>query len=130
MAVILQKIRKSEPDPYKKSLMYFRVLFGVNDIHLSKREMEVISFAAVRGNVSSAGAQLELMERFGLTANAKHCIVSALKKKGFLMKGRDGKIRLVPSLLTIDFSNDLFLQIAIDSKTKDNNGNSEETEVD
>ncbi len=108
---IVQRLKRSVEDDMIMAEKYYRILSAVNDLKLTNREVQLISFAATRGNISYANIRKEFCETYGSTPPAINNIVSKLKKMGILIK--DGtKVKVNPIIL-LNFEKDIVLQISL-----------------
>jgi len=109
--VILQRLKKVEQDDYLLAERYYTILSAVNDLKLTQREIQLMAFAAVRGNISYANIRRDFCERYKTTNPSINNIISKLKKMGVLVK--DGsKVKVNPQIL-LNFENDLILEIRL-----------------
>ena len=111
MMVILQKLKKEEADSYKIAERYYTILSAVNDLRLTKREIQLLSFTAIRGNISYANIRKDFCDTYGTTNPSINNIISRLKKMGVLVK--DGtKVKVNPRIV-LNFENDVTLEIRL-----------------
>lgn len=111
MTVILQKLKKEEADSYKIAERYYTILSAVNDLRLTKREIQLLSFTAIRGNISYANIRKDFCDTYGTTNPSINNIISRLKKMGVLVK--DGtKVKVNPRIV-LNFENDVTLEIRL-----------------
>ncbi len=111
MKVILQKLRKKEDSEYLLAERYYTILSAINDLKLTTREIQLIAFAAIRGNISYANIRQEFCDRYGTTNPSINNIISRLKKMGILVK--DGtKVKVNPKII-LNFENDVTLEIRL-----------------
>ena len=110
-SLILQRLKKSEADSYALAERYYNILSAINDLHLTKREIQLIAFAAIKGNISYANNREEFCAKYETTGPTINNIISKLKKCGILVK--DGtKVKVNPVIL-LNFSKDLTLEIKL-----------------
>lgn len=109
--VILQRMRKAEADSFLLAQKYYAILSSVNSLQLTKREIELIAFTAVRGNMSYASVRQEFCEKYDTTGPTINNIISKLKKMGILIK--DGSKVKVNPVIVLDFSKDITLEIKL-----------------
>ena len=111
MKVILQKLRKEETGDYLLAERYYTILSAINDLKLTQREIQLMAFTAVRGNISYANIRKDFCEKYGTTNPSINNIISRLKKMGVLVK--DGtKVKVNPRIL-LNFENDVILEIRL-----------------
>lgn len=99
---ILQRLKRSETDSYSVAERYYNILSAINDLHLTKREIQLIAFAAVKGNISYANIREEFCEKYGSSGATINNLISKLKKMGILVK--DGSKAKVNPLILLDFT--------------------------
>jgi DNA-binding MarR family transcriptional regulator len=111
MKVILQKLRKQEEDSYLVAERYYTILSAINDLKLTTREIQLMAFTAIRGNISYANIRKDFCEKYGTTNPSINNIISRLKKMGVLVK--DGtKVKVNPRIV-LNFENDIVLEIRL-----------------
>lgn len=104
MKVVLQRLKKAEKDGCLLAERYYTILSAVNNLKLTQRELQLLAFAAVRGNISYANIRKDFCEKYGTTNPSINNIISKLKKMGVLVK--DGtKVKVNPKIL-LNFEND------------------------
>lgn len=115
METVFQQIHKVYTSRFEIAQKYYMILFDLNNIHVTKGELNLISFLAVHGTVSTPSVRKLFEETFGAPINSIYNMVSKLQKKRLLVKDKDNKIRVNPQILP-DFSKgDLLLVIKIHS---------------
>jgi hypothetical protein len=108
---IVQRLKTSVEDVIPMAEKYYRILSAVNDLKLTKREIQLIAFAAIKGNISYANIRKEFCERYDSTSPAINNIISKLKKMGIFVK--DGtKVKVNPIIL-LNFEKNIVLQITL-----------------
>ena len=110
-----QAIVKRVDSPFLLAKRYLALIFLLNDIHVTKRELDILAFTAIRGSISTVAAKRDCLEKFQISNSSLNNTVSTLQQKKLLVK--DGKTKLNPAL-SIDFSGDLQLRIDILHDTK------------
>ena len=109
--IVLQKLKKQEVDSTLLAERYYTILSAVNDLKLTQREIQLLAFAAVSGNISYANIRKDFCERYGTTNASINNIISRLKKIGVLVK--DGtKVKVNPQIL-LNFDHDITLEIRL-----------------
>jgi len=98
-------------DSYILAEKYYRILSSVNDLKLTNREIQLIAFAAMKGNISYANIRKEFCEKYNSTSPAINNIISKLKKMGVFVK--DGTKVKVNPLILLNFDKDIILQISL-----------------
>ncbi len=108
---IVQRLKTSVLDNYALAEKYYRLLSAVNDLKLTNREVQLIAFTAIKGNISYANIRKEFCDKYDSTPPAINNIISKLKKMGVFVK--DGtKVKVNPVIL-LNFEKDIVLQITI-----------------
>ena len=111
MKVILQKLKKQEEDSYLVAERYYTILSAINDLKLTQREIQLLAFTAIRGNISYANIRKDFCDTYGTTNPSINNIISRLKKMGVLVK--DGtKVKVNPRIV-LNFENDITLEIRL-----------------
>jgi DNA-binding MarR family transcriptional regulator len=98
-------------DSYVLAEKYYRILSSVNDLKLTNREIQLIAFAAMKGNISYANIRKEFCEKYDSTSPAINNIISKLKKMGVFVK--DGTKVKVNPLILLNFEKNIILQISL-----------------
>ena len=109
--IVLQKLRKTEENDVLLAERYYTILSAVNDLKLTQREIQLLAFAAIRGNISYANIRKDFCEKYGTTNASINNIISRLKKVGVLVK--DGsKVKVNPQIL-LNFEHDITLELRL-----------------
>lgn len=111
MKVILQKLKKKEDNDYLLAERYYVLLSAINDLKLTKREIELIAFTAIKGNISYANIRQEFCEKYDTTNPSMYNSISKLRKMGVLVKD-GGKVKVNPKIL-LNFENDVTLEVRL-----------------
>ena len=116
--MILQKLKygvKSDLDLAEK---YYGIISIANKLSLTKREIQMMAFTAVRGNIGSATAKKEYVDTYNSSLATVGNMLSKLSKMHLLIKEDDSKI-VVNKAINLDFSEGITLAITfenVDSK--------------
>lgn len=108
---IIQELKNSLGDEYAVAQKYYSILSAINNLGLTKREIELVAFTAVKGTISYANARTQFCEKYSTTTATINNIVSKLKKVGIFVKD-SGKVKVNP-IIVIDFKKNLNLVIRI-----------------
>jgi len=109
--ITVQKLNKVLPADIQVAETYYNVLSALNNLGLTHREIQLVAFAAVRGNISYANIRKEFCELYSSSSASINNIISRLKKLGVFVK--DGtKVKVNPQI-TLNFENDIVLQITL-----------------
>jgi len=118
---VIQELKYSLEDEYTVAQKYYSILSAINNLKLTKREVQLIAFTAVKGNISYANARKQFCEKYDTTTATINNIISKLKKIGIFIKD-SGKVSVNP-IIVIDFKKNLNLVIRIlhDEESKEDN---------
>jgi len=107
----ISKITKKEPDGLSVAIRYYSVLSAIGDLDLTKREIQLIAFTAIKGNISYSSNRNEFCDLYKSSSPTINNMISKLKKKSILIKD-GGKIKVNPKLL-VNFETGTILQLWI-----------------
>jgi hypothetical protein len=109
--IVVQKLKKSVEDNFAMAEKYYSILSAVNGLKLTPREIQLVAFTAIRGNISYANNRKEFCERYDSTSPTINNIISKLKKINVLVK--DGTKVKVNPVIILPFDRDVVLQISL-----------------
>lgn len=109
--IILQKLRKGVSTDIQLAEKYYSILSSINSLHLTQREIQLIAFTAVKGNITYANVREEFCKTHNTTSPTINNIISKLKKIGIFVK-EAGKVKINPKIV-IDFKKDITLGITL-----------------
>jgi hypothetical protein len=109
---VLQKIKKTYPTSLEVGVKYYALLSLLNNRKWKKREMELMAFTSLRGDIAGGGAKQQFVELVGTTIDTIGNLICQMSKKGLLVK-EDKKIKVHPAL-QLDFSKEIILQLNLD----------------
>ena len=109
--MIVQSLKKDVKTDIQLAEKYYSVLFTINDLHLTEREIQLIAFTAIKGNITYANVREEFCKTYKSTSPTINNIVSKLKRIGVFIK-ENGKVKVNPKII-IDFQKDLMLNIKL-----------------
>ena len=109
--VIVQKLKRSIADSYSIAEKYYSILSAINDLKLTQREIQLVAFTSIKGNISYANIREEFYEKHKTTSPTINNIISKLKKMGVLVK--DGTKVKVNPMIILPFENDVTLEIKL-----------------
>lgn len=110
--ITFQKLKKESEDSFILAERYYSILSVLNDLALTEREVQLIAFTAIRGNISYAQFREEFCKKHKTTPPTINNIISRLKKLGVLIKD-NGKIKVNPKLALPFEKADIVLQIKL-----------------
>jgi hypothetical protein len=121
--MIIQKLKKDVYTDIELAEKYYSILSAINNLHLTEREIQLVSFTAIKGNITYANVREEFCKTYNSTSPSINNIISKLKKIGIFIK-ENGKVKVNP-IITIDFTKDLTLEIKLvhgEAKHNDSEG--------
>lgn len=108
---IVQSIKRIEEDNFSLAERYYSIISIINNLKLTQREIQLVAFTSIKGNISYANNMKEFCEKYKSTSHTIYNIISKLKKIGVLIK--DGtKIKTNPAIC-LSFNNDITLEIKL-----------------
>lgn len=115
--MIVQRMKRSERDVYKRAQKYYMIVSAVNELNLTEREIQLVAFTAVRGNISYSNNRQEFCELYKSSPPTINNIISKLKRIGLFIK-EGTKVKVNP-VITLDFEKDVTLEIKIVKEKED-----------
>ena len=111
--MIVQKLRRKGVDNFEVAMMYFSLLSSLNSLALTERELQLLSFTAIKGNMTLGNVKEEFCRTFDTTFATIANIVYKLKKQHLLVK-EEGKIK-VNKILGLNFNDGITLNIILEN---------------
>jgi hypothetical protein len=108
---IIQKMKNQSTDMFTLAEKYYSILSAINNLKLTQREIQLVAFTAIKGNISYANIRKEFCEKYNSTSPTINNIISKLKKIKVLVK--DGTKTKVNPVIILDFNKDITLQISL-----------------
>ena len=109
--MIVQKLKRDVSTDMELAEKYYSILSAINNLHLTEREIQLIAFTAIKGNITFANVREEFCKTYKSTSPTINNIVSKLKRLGIFTK-ENGKVKVNPKII-IDFKKDLMLNIKL-----------------
>jgi hypothetical protein len=109
--VIVQRLKKNISTDIQLAEKYYSIISAINSLNLTKREIQLISFTAIKGNITYANVREEFCKTHNTTSPTINNIISKLKKIGIFVK-ESGKVKVNP-VIVIDFTKDVTLNISL-----------------
>jgi hypothetical protein len=109
--IIVQKLRTQLADSFGVAEKYYSLLSAVNNLGLTPREIQLIAFTAIKGNISYANIRAEFCEKYKSSPPTINNMISKLKKIGVFVK--DGTKVKVNPIIVLNFDKDITLQINV-----------------
>jgi hypothetical protein len=91
---------------------YYSVLSTINNLKLTQREIQLVAFTAIRGNISYSSIREDFCNKYNSTSPTINNIISKLKRIGVFVK--DGSKIKVNPVIILNFSNDVTLEIKME----------------
>lgn len=114
----VQKLAKKYDKAIDRALAYYSVFFALNRVKISRKELELVAFTAVRGTITPLSARQEFVEQFNSSLASIENIKGRLVKRGIIVS-QNRMFRVNPKF-TLDFEKPIILQINLDDNGKDN----------
>lgn len=109
--MIVQKLKKVSENKYLLAEKYYEILSSLNSLDLTKREVQLVAFAAIHGNISYTHIKDEFCARYDTSIQTIYNIVSKLMKIRVLIKD-NGKIKVNP-VIVLNFNDAIKLEITL-----------------
>jgi hypothetical protein len=110
--IIVQKFLRKVEDDYAMAEKYYSMLSTINDLKLTQREIQLVAFTAIRGNISYSSIREDFCKKYNSTSPTINNIISKLKRIGVFVK--DGsKIKVNPVIL-LPFSENITLELKME----------------
>lgn len=109
--IIVQRLKKDIDDKFMLAEKYYSILSAVNNLNLTQREIQLVAYTAVKGNITYANVREEFCKTYNTTSPTINNIISKLKKMGIFVK-ESGKVKVNP-VITLDFTKDIVLEIKL-----------------
>lgn len=93
----------------EKAIKYYSILSLLNNLSLTRKQVELLAFTSVRGTITSPSARQEFVQTFQSSLASLENTKNKLKRGGWLVE-IDKKYRVNPRV-NLDFSKDIVLQI-------------------
>ena len=110
--IIVQRLKKETSTDMELAMKYYSILSALNNLSLTEREIQLVSFTAIKGNITYANVREEFCKTYNSTSPSINNIISKLKKVGIFIK-ENGKVKVNPVINSIDFKKDLTLEIKL-----------------
>jgi len=109
--IVVQRLKKVIDSEMELATKYYSILSAINSLNLTEREIQLISFTAIKGNITYANVREEFCKTYNSTSPTINNIISKLKKVGVFVK-ENGKVKVNP-VIVFDFKKDLTLDIKL-----------------
>jgi hypothetical protein len=109
--MIVQKLKKVSRDDYQLAERYYDLLSSLNSLYLTNREIQLVAYAAIHGNISYTHIKNDFCTKYNTSVQTIYNIVSKLLKMNVLVKD-NRKIKVNP-VIVLNFKDDLRLEITL-----------------
>lgn len=110
--MVIQKLRRGSLDSYELAETYYQVISSINNLSLTKREIQLVAFTAIRENISYAHTKEEFCKKYNTSVQTINNMVSKLTKLHILVREK-GKVRVNP-VICLKFNDTIKLEIIIE----------------
>ncbi len=107
--MITQKLKKIVQNEFSLAEKYYSILSDVNSLHLTEREIQLVAFTAIKGNISNGNVREEFCTKYKTSSPTINNIISKLKKMGIFIKD-GGKVKVNP-VIVLDFTKEITIEI-------------------
>jgi hypothetical protein len=108
----VQRLNKQVKDQFALAHKYYQVISVLNELRLAEGEIQLVSFAAIKGNLADPDTRDLYCEMYKTTPATINNIVYRLKKKSIFYK-KDKQILVNPALTKVKFDEPLAIVIAL-----------------
>lgn len=109
--IIVQKLKLEVDDKFKLAEKYYSILSAINNLNLTEREIQLIAYTSVKGNITYANVREEFCKTYNSTSPTVNNIISKLKRIGIFIK-ESGKVKINP-IIVLDFTKNITLEIKL-----------------
>lgn len=109
---VIQKINVPGKDIFQRAERYYMVLSGVNGLGLTERQVQLLAFTAIKGNISYKSFREEFCEKYKTTPPTINNLIMKLKRMRMLIKD-NGKVKVNPKIV-LNFEKKIILEIKLD----------------
>lgn len=110
--IIIQRLKNDSENEYILAEKYYSILSAINNLNLTQREIQLVAFTAIKGNITYANVREEFCNKYSTTSPTINNIISKLKKMGIFIK-EGGKVKINP-IIVVDFNKNLTLEIKLE----------------
>lgn len=111
--MILQKILINDKHPLKIAEIYFAIMSVLNDLHLAKKEIQLMAFTTINGGIGSYAKRKEFVKKYDSSLATVGNIISKLNKNNLLIKNK--RIIVVNKALLQNFDKGIRMDIIIEN---------------
>ena len=109
--MVVQKLKKVIQSEMELAERYYSILSILNSLNLTEREIQLIAFTAIKGNITYANVREEFCNKYNSTSASINNMISKLKRKRIFVK-ENSKVKINP-VIVLDFKEELILNIQL-----------------
>lgn len=109
--MIVQKLKKGNEDEYELAQRYYSILSSLNSLDLTRREIQLVAYAAIHGNISYPHLKEDFCTKYKTSVQTIYNMTSKLIKLKVMTKSH-GNIRVNP-LIALKFNDVIKLEIIL-----------------
>jgi len=109
--MIVQRLKKEAVNGVSIAEKYYSILSVLNDMGLTSRDIQLVAFTAINGNIASRDNKQIFCMEYDTTMATVNNIVSKMRRLGLFVK-KDKMIQVNP-LVNLDFQKGLNLDIKL-----------------
>lgn len=110
--IVVQKWKKGIPDDMSLAIYYYSLVFAFNNLSVTEREIQMVAFTAVKGNISYAEIREDFCKLYSSSNPTINNMVSKLKKMNILIKD-NGKVKVNPNICPKFETESIIIQIVL-----------------
>lgn len=96
--IIIQRFKNECLDDFDLVKRYYKIVLGINNIHVTEKELNLICYSALHGTISTPPVRDGFIKMFDIPLASMYNMSAKLQKRGVFIKGDDGKIKVHPSI--------------------------------
>ena len=109
--MIVQKLKKGSGDKYQLAERYYEILSSLNSLKLTQREIQLVAFTAIHGNISYPNLKEEFCTKHKTSIQTIYNMVAKMMKLKVMVKS-NGNIKVNP-IIVLKFDDDIKLEILL-----------------
>ena len=106
----VQNINRRADGPTDLARKYLSIIFTLNNIHITKRKLDLLSYMSIYG-INSITSKVNFCKQYKSSQATISNMISELYEEKILIK-ENGKVRITPSL-SLNFNHPLTLKVDI-----------------
>ena len=109
--MIVQKLKKENEDRYQLAERYYNILSSLNSLGLTNREVQLVAYTAIHGNISYPHLKEEFCVKHKTSVQTIYNMVAKLMKLKVMVKN-NGNIKVNP-VIALKFDDTITLEIKL-----------------